>query len=133
MKEKYLLVEKIIKDASKIMMEGAKKLQSAGIKTKGEANNFVTEYDVAVQHFLEEKLSVIFPGVMYLAEEDGESGNKLSDELTFIIDPIDGTANFMYNVRHSAISVGLFKDNKPIFGAVYNPYSDEYFSAVKGE
>ena len=133
MKEKYLLVEKIIKDASKIMMEGAKKLQSAGIKTKGEANNFVTEYDVAVQHFLEEKLSVIFPGVMYLAEEDGESGNKLSDELTFIIDPIDGTANFMYTVRHSAISVGLFKDNKPIFGAVYNPYSDEYFSAVKGE
>ena len=133
MKEKYNQIEAIIKEASEIMMEGARKIKDAGIRTKGEANNFVTEYDVAVQRFLEEKLAALIPGVMFLAEEEGESGNILTDALTFIIDPIDGTANFMYNVRHSAISVGLFKDKKPIFGAVYNPYSDEYFSAVKGE
>jgi 3'-phosphoadenosine 5'-phosphosulfate (PAPS) 3'-phosphatase len=61
--EKILLqkLEKTIKDASHIMMEGAKKIKDAKIKTKGDANNFVTEYDVAVQHFLEEKLSEIFP------------------------------------------------------------------------
>lgn len=133
--EKILLqkLEKTIKDASCIMMEGAKKIKDAKIKTKGDANNFVTEYDVAVQHFLEEKLSEIFPSASFLAEEEGEGNNSLSDGLTFVIDPIDGTANFMYSVGHSAISVALLDNGVPMFGGVYNPYTDEYFSAVKGQ
>ena len=56
MKERIKAIEEIIRNAAVIMMEGAKKIQDANIKTKGDANNFVTEYDVAVQKYLQEKL-----------------------------------------------------------------------------
>ena len=124
-------IEEIIKAAGEIVMKGAEKLKDSEVHTKGDAN-FVTEYDISVQHFLEEKLSQAVPEATFLAEEEGESENGLSSGLTFIIDPIDGTANFMYSVGHSAISVALAENGKPIFGAVYNPYTDEYFYAVKG-
>lgn len=124
-------IEEIIKTAGKIVMEGTAKLKDSEIHIKGDAN-FVTEYDICVQHFLEEKLAAIIPEASFLAEEEGESENGLSGGLTIIIDPIDGTANFMYSVGHSGISVALAEKGKPVFGAVYNPYTDEYFHAVKG-
>ena len=132
-KTKITSLEKTIKEAANIMMEGAKKIKDAKIKTKGDANNFVTEYDVAVQRFLEKRLSELFPDAAFLAEEDGDNVNGVSDGLTFVIDPIDGTANFMFDIRHSAISVALLDNGSPLFAAVYNPYNDEYFSAVKGQ
>ena len=92
-----------------------------------------TEYDVAVQNFLTGKLSELIPGVKFLAEEEGANANILTDDLTFIIDPIDGTANFVCDLGHSAISVALLENKKPIYGAVYKPYTDEFFCAVKNK
>lgn len=124
-------IEKIIREAAKIMLSAdADRLQ---VKQKDGSANFVTEYDVKVQHFLQNEFSALIPGCAFLAEEEGESENPLSDAYTFIIDPIDGTTNFMLGRRASCISVALLKDQKPVYGAVYDPYSDRYYSAMPGK
>ena len=102
-------------------------------ETKEGSANFVTAYDVKVQEFLKEGLSRLFPDACFFAEEDGVSRQTIGAGYTFIIDPIDGTTNFMCGYDHSAVSVGLLWDGKPVFGGIYDPYRDEYFSATAGQ
>ena len=90
--------EDIIREASKIMLEADK--HRMRVEKKEGAANFVTEYDVKVQRFLQEKFSALIPGCSFLAEEEGESENPLSEGYTFVIDPIDGTTNFMFGRQH---------------------------------
>ena len=51
----------------------------------------------------------------------------------WVIDPMDGTTNFMRGYRHSAVSIGLVQDGEGVLGVVYNPYTEELFAAVRGE
>ena len=97
--------------------------------TKEGHANFVTAADLASQEFLMEELAKILPEAGFLAEE-GEGG-KLPEGLCFIIDPIDGTANFMRGCRRSAISIGLVSRGEGLLGVVLNFDSGELFSAVK--
>ena len=79
-------IEEIIREGAKIMIEAdAHRLH---VKQKAGTANFVTEYDVRVQHFLEEKLKALIPECEFLAEEEGESDNPVGDGYTFVIDPI---------------------------------------------
>ncbi len=105
-----------------------------GILVKDGDDNFATEYDVKTQHRLISELSKIVPNAHFLAEEDSgdETENAVSSGLFFVIDPIDGTTNFMHDVKHSAVSVALIEDGKTVFGCVYNPYLDECFYAERG-
>ena len=122
-------IEQIIRDGAKIMIEAdAQRLQ---VKQKSGTANFVTEYDVRVQRFLEEKLGELIPESEFLAEE-GESDNPVGDGYTFVIDPIDGTTNFMFGRRASAISVALLKNKNAVYGAIFDPYSNRYYSAHFG-
>lgn len=98
---------------------------------KGDVN-FVTKYDKEIQSFLIENLRKIIPDVNFIAEEDGIQ-QDLGEGYCFIIDPIDGTTNFISDYRYSCISVGLALNGKMQFGVVYNPYLDEMYTAVKGE
>ena len=100
--------------------------------TKDGAANFVTEYDTQVQKILFSKLSAILPEASFMGEE--ESAHTYTDKgYLFIIDPIDGTTNFIKQNHTSCISVGLLKDGKPYLGIVYNPYRNELFSAIAGK
>ena len=113
------MIEKIIetvKKAGEIYKNAAGNL---GIESKGSAVNLVTEYDKKIQDFLFEALSKIIPDCSFLGEE-GEGNKELSDGYCFIIDPIDGTTNFIKGFQHSAISVGLAKDKELIAGAIAN-------------
>ena len=132
--EKQILkgIEETIRDAASIMRE-AESAREMNIERKCGTANFVTEYDVKVQRFLEERFSKILPGCSFLAEEEGEDKKPIGDGYTFIIDPIDGTMNFMLGRRASCISVGLLKNKAQIYGAVYDPYADKFYSAVRGE
>ena len=121
-------IETIIKNAAKLMLEADN--ARLHVQHKAGSANFVTEYDVKVQRCLQEQFSALLPGCRFLAEEEGESENPLSDDYTFIIDPIDGTTNFMFGRRASCISVALLKDKKTVYGAVYDPYADRYYSAM---
>lgn len=104
--------------------------QNPQVFAKGAHADFVTEADLAVQSFLLEELARLWPGARFFAEE--KKDNVLTDELTFIIDPIDGTTNYFRGRRMSAISVGAVENRKPVFGAIYDPYRKQLYHAAAG-
>lgn len=122
-------IKDIVKEAGKIMLK-AEHIQNAVESKQGRAN-FVTKYDVEVQAFLYKKLSKLYPNAAFLGEEDA-THEDINGEFCFIIDPIDGTTNFIFDYKHSAISVGLMKQQEIVAGVIYNPYLDELFYAEKG-
>ena len=102
------------------------------IYDKAGISNFVTKHDKDVQSYLIRNLRIIRPEANFLAEEDGIQ-QELGEGYCFIIDPIDGTTNFIFDYKHSCISVGLAYHGKMQFGCVYNPYTREMYTAIKGE
>ena len=124
-------IEDLVRAAGAIMREVPDEVRNNPESKEG-SSNFVTAYDVKVQDFLKAGLSELYPDAHFFAEEDGESCCTFEAGYTFIIDPIDGTTNFMCGYNASAVSVGLLLDGEPLFGGIYDPYRDEYFSAVRG-
>lgn len=125
MKEKLI---EIIKEAGEIIKEGYYSNKDVSFKAK---KDLVTKYDVGVENFLKEKFSQEFKEFNLIAEESDNSNIEFNDSI--IIDPIDGTTNFVNQVPHTAISVGVYKNKKPFIGIVYNPILDELYTAVVGE
>ena len=122
----------IIIEAGKIMLS-AHADESRDVSEKGSSANFVTVYDVKIQEFLINEIKKVIPNAYFIAEEKENNENDLAHEYCFIIDPIDGTANFVHDLHTSAISVGVYSHKKPLFGAIYNPYFDELFCAEAGK
>ena len=122
-------ITEIVKEAGKIVLSAHN--QENAVTVKEGKKNFVTKYDVAVQEFLFRELGKAFPEAQFIGEE-GENDFS-TNGLRFIIDPIDGTTNFMQDYRCSCISVALCNGNDVVAGVVYNPYTDELFSAEKGK
>lgn len=105
---------------------------------KSNAQDPVTEYDIRIQAELERELSRLLPEAGFLGEEN-DAQDIEGKSIYFVVDPIDGTSNFIADYRHSGISVALVYQEAdrgrayPILAAVYNPYLDELFSAIYGE
>ena len=125
-------MEALIREAGEIMRSVPDEVRNNPACKEGSAN-FVTAYDVKVQEFLKDGLLRLFPHAQFFAEEDGTSSKTLGEGYTFIIDPIDGTTNFMCGYDHSAVSVGLLLDGEPIYGGILDPYRNEYYMAVAGK
>lgn len=102
------------------------------IAQKGSAVNLVTKYDKQIQDFLVDGLRALLPSAHFL-DEEGEGDKQLTDGWCFIIDPIDGTTNFIKEFQHSAISVGLLKDREPVIGVVLDVDLDNLYYAEKGK
>ncbi len=119
----------IVKAAAEIYKSAGSDL---GISMKSSGVDLVTRYDKAIQEFLIEKLSAAVPGAHFVGEE-GEGNKELTDGYCFIIDPIDGTTNFVKGFQHSAISVGLAKDREIVLGVVMDPDLDNIYYAEKGK
>lgn len=120
------MLETIVRGASRIMLEH----ENAAFHQKEGRNNFVTDADIMVQDYLREKLAAWMPDSVFFAEE--QENGMLTDAPTWVVDPIDGTFNFMRGRKCSCISVALLKNREPVLGIVYNPYQDELFRAEKG-
>ena len=121
----------IAKEAGEIMLSAKR----PKIMEKAGHANFCTETDEKIQAFLIGKLKDVLPEAEFLGEEDGQDvfSSKMSSEYCFVIDPIDGTSNFIYEYRPSVVSIGLLKDGKPYMAVVYNPYDEMMFSAISGQ
>ena len=104
------------------------------VHTKEGRANYVTAYDEKVQEYLFGCLRGILPEAHFVGEEEGKTDFTPSCEegYTFVIDPIDGTTNFMRDYSLSVTSIALFRDGNPYMGVVYNPYTDQMFYARKG-
>ena len=109
-------------------------LQAHGVlaETKTGHRDVVTQYDRRVQELLMTRLSAAVPGAVFFCEENEQQGD-LKAEHVFIIDPIDGTMNFVRGFHHSAISVAYMRSGVLRAASVYNPYAEECFSALAGE
>lgn len=91
--------------------------------------NFVTNMDLKIQKFIIEALEAVLPQAQVYAEEQE---NRTPEGYCWIIDPIDGTNNYIIDYHHSCVSIALLSEGEGILGVVYNPYLDEVFHAVKG-
>ncbi len=105
-------------------------LSPYSVSTKGSVSNLVTSADKAVEKRLKTELLKILPEAGFLGEEGSRTEEK---SYRFVVDPIDGTANFIRNLNCSAISVGLLKDGVGVLGVVYNPFTNELYYAEKGK
>ncbi len=122
-------IEKIIWECGDIMFH-ARRDPSMVTAKEGHAN-FVTTYDKTIQERLRNGLMDILPDSLFVGEEE-DIHPRINKGYVFIVDPIDGTTNFIRDYKQSCISVALLKDGVQQIGLVYNPYLDEMFSAVKG-
>lgn len=103
------------------------------IESKEGKNNLVTEYDklseTTILNFIKNK----YPTHSFLAEESGKSGNQNNNDITWVIDPLDGTVNFAHSLPVFSISIAAVKDNKILCGVVYHPILEELFVAESGK
>lgn len=114
-----------------IVKEAATRMQGRfDIQQKAGYANIVTSSDVAVQDYLKARLSAELPGCGFICEE--EERHDASHEYVWIIDPIDGTANYSRGIAQCAICVGLMHDARMVMGVVYLPWTDELFCAERG-
>ena len=128
----YEFIPGLMREASKIMLS-AHDIDNSIDSKSGDAN-FVTAYDVAVQNFLYKAIGERLPEAIIIGEEsDDNPMEALATKVCFIIDPIDGTTNFIHNYRMSAISVGITEAGKVVYGAIYNPYQDLLYFAERGK
>lgn len=97
-----------------------------------EGGSPVTEADLAVNKFLHEKLTLARPDYGWLSEESADDPGRLGRARVFVIDPIDGTIAFLKNRPHFTICAAVVVAGRPCCGVVYNPATDELYSARAG-
>ena len=107
------------------------KRELTSIENKEGHANYVTSIDCAVQAYLEEALQGLLPGSKFIGEE--KENCPLTDEATWIVDPLDGTTNMIHDYRMSAVSIALCEGKKPAAGLIWQPYTREMFWAETGK
>ena len=120
---------KVCRKAAKILIRDFGEIENLQVSLKG-PGNFVTASDIKVEKILIEELQKARPTYSILSEEIGEINND--ESFKWIIDPIDGTANFLHGIPHFAISIGLEHNKEIICGIVFDPIKNEMFVAEKG-
>ena len=97
------------------------------------AADIVTETDREVEDFISAQIQQRYTGYELIGEETFEYGTVITDKPTFIIDPIDGTSNFVHRFPEVGVSIGLVVNKEPVVGVVYNPFYEELWAAAKGQ
>jgi len=121
-------------EAGDIIARSADRIDQLQIENK-DKNDFVSEIDRAAEATIIGILKKAYPDHDFLGEESGEHKGKPSNSKTqyqWIIDPLDGTTNFLYGVPHYAVSIALKKDGKLDQAVIYDPMKDELFHASRG-
>ena len=115
--------------ASKILIRDFGEIEKLQVSKKS-PSDFVTNSDIKVEKILIEELEKARPNFSFISEEKGIKKNKDINN-TWIIDPIDGTINFLHGIPHFAISIALKSNNEIISGLIFDPIKDEMFFAEK--
>ena len=115
--------------ASKILIRDFGELEKLQVSKKG-PKDFVTNSDIRVEKIIIEELKKARPNYSVISEESGSERNK-DDTYTWIIDPIDGTVNFLHGIPHFAISIALQFEKEIISGLIFDPIKNELFYAEK--
>ena len=92
-------------------------------------SDFVTQVDLSISKYLKKELYKLYPDIPFMSEEDDFS--TLTNN-RWILDPIDGTTNLIFDYKMSSVSLALMQNKEIVFGIVYNPFTNELFTAIKG-
>jgi len=117
--------------AGAIINRASLDLDLVRVSAKGR-NDFVTEVDKAAEAVIIETLSAAYPKHAFLAEESGASHPDTQSEYTWIIDPLDGTTNFVHGFPQYAVSIALQHNDQMTQAVVYDPTRNELFTATRG-
>ena len=124
------IMMKATEKASKVLIRDFGEVENLQVSKKG-PRDFVTKTDKRVEKVLIEELGKGKKNYSFITEESGILNNSDKDSF-WIIDPIDGTTNFLHGIPHFAISIGLEHNKEIICGIIYDPIKDEMFTAEKG-
>lgn len=100
---------------------------------KSNDNSPVTVADREANQKIQEMLQGAFPDYGWLSEETVDSSDRLASRRVWVVDPMDGTQEFIQKIPEFAVSIGLVEDGRPILGVVYNPTLDQLFWAIRGQ
>ncbi|MTH52576.1 inositol monophosphatase [Bacillus mangrovi] len=106
---------------------------SLSIQTKSNPNDLVTNMDKETEQFFISKIKEMYPEHRILGEEGFGHDVKDTEGIIWIIDPIDGTMNFVHQQRNFAISIGIYENGTGMVGLIYDVVHDELYHAKKGE
>ena len=115
--------------ASKVLIRDFGEIENLQVSRKG-PKDFVTNADIKAEKIIIEELKKARPKFSIISEENGSEYNDDTDN-TWVIDPIDGTVNFLHGIPHFAISIGLMSKKEIISGLIFDPIKDELFYAEK--
>ncbi|MBL6963275.1 MAG: inositol monophosphatase [Bacteroidetes bacterium] len=121
----------IVRESSRFIKSEYNKLSHNDIQFK-DRNELLSYVDIETEEFLISKLSALIPSSNFLAEESSPSLTEQTDEILWIIDPLDGTTNYIHQIPTFSISVALMMNKKIIMGIVYELMQDEMFYAREG-
>lgn len=125
-------LEDIVRAAGAMMRTAFKDPNQPAYSLKGR-QDYLTVTDGAVERFVRAEIASRFPGDGLLGEEEGGHDPKVDTPRLWIVDPIDGTANFARQIPHFCISLGLMVDGRLEAGAIYAPMHNELFIAQRGK
>jgi myo-inositol-1(or 4)-monophosphatase len=128
------VVHQAVQKAARRLLRDFSEVENLQVSSKG-PGDFVSQADLRAEQTLKEELSKARPGWAFLGEEGGSSGDEW--EWRWVVDPLDGTTNFLHGIPHWAISVGVEKRiaedrTELVAGCIYNPAANEMFWAEKG-
>ncbi len=123
------IFEKAAKKAGKILIRDFGEIENLQIQSKS-IGDFVTNADIKVEKSILETLKYYYPDYTYISEESGKIDG---DENIIIIDPIDGTSNFIHGIPHVGIIIAKITKNEITDGIIYNPILNEFFWSSKGK
>src|SRR5262245_58176434 len=116
--------------AGEIIVRGMNRLHRLEVRAKGQ-NDFVSEIDTAAERDIIETVRKHYPSHAFLAEESGQSGED--NEFVWIVDPLDGTTNFLHGFPQYAVSIGVQRRGRMEHAVVYDPTRQELFTSSRGE
>lgn len=120
------------RSAGKVMMRYMDRIDSIRIDQKGH-NDFVTEVDKSCEQVIIQTIQKKYPNHRILAEESGLTEKDNQADVTWIIDPLDGTTNYIHGFPHFAVSIAARYKDQLQQGVIYDPLRDELFSAGRGQ
>lgn len=131
MSDRLDAVVEISRSVGRFLKSEQEKIASADIEMKGQSNNLVSRADKEAEKRFVTFLANLYPDSGFIAEEG--TSEKKGDELNWIIDPLDGTTNYLYGIPCYCTSVALLKNGELVLGVIYDPELDACFTAEKGK
>mgnify|MGYP001392662339 FL=1 len=129
--EELISAKVAARNAGKILMKYCQS-DNKEVKMKG-VDNPVTIADYEADQYLYNFLMGEFPNDGWLSEETVDTDERLNKDRVWIVDPLDGTKEFIEGIPHFSVSIGLVYNSEPVVGVIYNPATDEMFSCQKGK